>query len=213
MRILQGGDTPVVRPHTLQTCNEVRFRNLVNTQRLSRCPFWFTALLLAAVSALFLAPRPAHAQEFRGTISGTVTDTTGAAIPGAKITVTATASGTTQNTVSNGVGQYVVPLLLPGNYTITAHMEGFKEIVRQGISLDASQHLIIDLKMQVGSSSQTITVSAAAPLLNTANGSVGQTITTKEVADLPLNGRTPMMLSESLHRRPRYRAALPGASL
>jgi hypothetical protein len=68
--------------------------------------------------------------------------------------------------------------------------------VRAGISLNASTHLIIDMSLQLGNTSETVTVTAAAPLLNTSSASIGQTITTKEVADLPLNGRTPMMLAQ-----------------
>lgn len=153
-------------------------------------------LSLCTLMALLLMPLHAKAQEFRGTISGTVTDTTGAAIPGVRILIRNTASGTTQTSDTNGSGSYVVPFLMPGNYTITATRSGFQKAVRKGIALNTSAHLIIDFKMQVGSTAQTITVTAAAPLLNTANGSVGQTITTKEVADLPLNGRTPMMLAQ-----------------
>ncbi len=146
--------------------------------------------------ALFLAPLQSLAQESRGTISGTVTDPTGAALPGAQVIVTEASSGTTSKTTSNGAGQYVVPFLLPGHYSITVNKEGFKKAVRAGIELNASDHLIIDMKLQLGNAHETVTVTAAAPLLDTASASVGQTITTKEVADLPLNGRTPMMLSE-----------------
>ena len=146
--------------------------------------------------ALLMQPMQSIAQESRGTISGTVTDPTGAAIPGAQVTITETSSGTTSKTTSNGAGQYVVPFLLPGHYSIAVNKEGFKKAVRAGITLNASDHLIIDMKLQLGSAQQTVTVTAAAPLLNTSSASVGQTITTKQVADLPLNGRTPMMLSE-----------------
>lgn len=160
-------------------------------QSLSSPLFILWIMLLVA-----LVPLTSQAQEFRGTISGTVTDTTDAAIPGVRILIRNTASGTTQTSMTNGSGSYVVPFLMPGNYAITAIRSGFQKAVRQGITVNTSGHLIIDFKMQVGSTAQTVTVTAAAPLLNTANGSVGQTITTKEVADLPLNGRTPMMLSE-----------------
>jgi hypothetical protein len=136
------------------------------------------------------------AQESRGTISGSVTDPTGAAIPGAHVTITETSSGTVSKTTSNGAGQYVVPFLLPGKYTVSVQQQGFKQSVRAGIELNSAAHLIIDMKLQLGSTRQTVTVTAAAPLLNTSSASIGQTITTKEVADLPLDGRTPMMLSE-----------------
>src|SRR5579875_1319920 len=117
-------------------------------------PAWGTPILtgIFLLAALFaLQPRQVAAQEFRGTISGTVTDSTGAAIPGANVTVTETSSGTTSKTVSNSAGQYVIPLLLPGHYTITVQKEGFKQAVRKGIALDATAHLIIDLQMEIGS--------------------------------------------------------------
>jgi hypothetical protein len=171
------------------------------THRSSKNPMkgWRYALLALSMIfavALFLAPQQSMAQESRGTISGTVTDPTGAAIPNAQVVVTEVNSGTTSKSKSNAAGQYVVPFLLPGKYSITVESEGFKKSVRAGIELDAAAHLIIDMKLQLGSAQQTVTVTAAAPLLNTASASIGQTITTKEVADLPLNGRTPMMLSE-----------------
>jgi hypothetical protein len=168
-------------------------------KKLFSLPAWGTPILtgILLLAALFaLQTTPAAAQEFRGTISGTVTDSTGAAIPGANVTVTEISSGTTSKTVSNGTGQYVIPLLLPGHYTIAVQKAGFKQAIRKGIALDASAHLIIDMQMQLGSTSQTVTVTAAAPLLNTASASIGQTITTKEVEDLPIDGRTPMMLTE-----------------
>lgn len=157
--------------------------------------------ILLAFSFLFtltllLHPLQSKAQEFRGTISGSVTDPTGAAIPGAQVMAKETSSDTISKTTSNGAGQYVIPFLLPGHYTITVKKEGFQTSVRAGIELNATGHLVIDMKLNVGSAQQTVTVTAAAPLLNTASASIGQTITTKEVADLPLNGRTPMMLTE-----------------
>ena len=154
-----------------------------------------TFCMVFAISLLLL-PQQSIAQQFRGTISGAVTDPTGAAIPGARITITEIHSGTTSKTVTNGKGRYTVPFLLPGHYSITVQKEGFKKNIRKGISLNTSEHLVIDLKMEVGSAQQTVTVTAAAPLLNTANASVGQTITTQQVADLPLDGRTPLMLAQ-----------------
>ncbi len=165
----------------------------------SRSIGWRRVLLafcMVFAIALFLQPQQSMAQESRGTISGTVTDPTGAAIPGAQVTATEVNSGTVSKTTSNGAGQYVLPFLLPGDYSITIEKEGFKKIVRSGIALNSTAHLVIDMTLQLGSAQQTVIVTAAAPLLNTASASVGQTITTNEVASLPLNGRTPMMLSE-----------------
>lgn len=137
-----------------------------------------------------------HAQEFRGTISGAVTDPSGAVIPGAQIVVKETETGTINKTQSDAAGQYVVPFLLPGNYTVTATAKGFETLTRQGITLQAQAHPIVDLGLKVGNAGETVEVTAEAPLLDQTNASVGQVISTESVADLPLNGRTPVVLTE-----------------
>ncbi len=154
-----------------------------------------TALLLIFSILLLLVPG-AFAQEFRATISGAVTDSTGAVVSGAKIQVRETSTGTVSQTVSDAAGQYVVPFLLPGNYTITVTTSGFETLRRNGIRLQAQEHPIIDLTLKVGAANQTVTVTGAAPLLDLANASVNTVIDTSSVADLPLNGRTPAVLSE-----------------
>ncbi|QMV19319.1 hypothetical protein GOB94_11975 [Granulicella sp. 5B5] len=165
--------------------------------RISLRSAWATcALTLAFFLSIGLIPTTIHAQEFRGTISGAVADNTGAVIPGASITVRETSTGTVNKTTSDSAGQYVVPFLLPGTYSITANANGFQQTVRTGITLESQAHPIVNLTMQVGGANQTVTVSAAAPLIDQANASVGQVITTESVANLPLNGRTPTTLTE-----------------
>ena len=153
----------------------------------------FFALVL---TSLLLITSGASAQEFRATISGTVTDPSGAVVPNATVEVRETGTGSVNRTVSDAAGQYVVPFLLPGNYTITATAGGFETLKRAGIVLQAQDHPIIDLVLRVGSASQTVTVTTEAPLLNQANATIGDVISTASVADLPLNGRAPAMLSE-----------------
>lgn len=156
-----------------------------------------SALLFVACALLLLAlPQTAKAQEFRGTISGLVTDPLGALVPGASIEVRESRTGTVNRTVSDSAGQYVVPFLLPGEYSITVTAAGFEELHRTGITLEAQAHPIVNLVLKVGTSSQSITVTGEPPQLNLSNGSVGQVISTKSVEDLPLNGRTPTTLSE-----------------
>lgn len=154
------------------------------------------SLLTLLVCCLLWMPATARAQEFRATISGTVTDPSGAVVPGATIEVRETRTGTVNRTISDNAGQYVVPFLLPGQYSITATASGFQVYTRNGITLQTQEHPIINLTLQIGSASQTVTVTGAAPQLDTANASVGQVISTASVADLPLNGRTPTTLSE-----------------
>jgi hypothetical protein len=148
----------------------------------------FYFLLLA--TATFL-----HAQEFRGTISGSITDPTGATILGAKIAVTETNTGTRVQTVSDSAGQYTAPYLQPGDYEISASLQGFKESLRKGVAVASGSHVVIDMRLEVGNVAETMSVTAAAPLLNTENASAGSSITHEEVQDLPLNGGTPMALA------------------
>ena len=121
----------------------------------------------------------ARAQEFRGTISGQVNDPTGAAVPGAQVTVREIHTGTVNRTKSDASGQYVVPFLLPGDYQILAEMPGFQKLTQNNVKVEAQSHPIVNLTLQVGEATQTVTVSAAPPLIDQANASVGSVISTK----------------------------------
>ncbi|HWB82599.1 MAG TPA: carboxypeptidase regulatory-like domain-containing protein [Bryobacteraceae bacterium] len=130
----------------------------------------------------------------RGTISGAVTDPSGSPIPKATVTLTETQTGVKTTATSENSGAYNMPFLPAGQYSISAEAPGFKKFVQQGIILSAGEHPVIDIHMVLGEVSQSVTVNSDAPLLITANPSVGQVITGKEVEDFPINGRTPMML-------------------
>ncbi|HWB82600.1 MAG TPA: carboxypeptidase regulatory-like domain-containing protein [Bryobacteraceae bacterium] len=130
----------------------------------------------------------------RGTISGAVTDPSGSPIPKAAVTATEIRTGVKTTAVSENSGAYNMPFLPIGQYTISAEAAGFKKYVQQGITLSAGEHPVIDIHMSLGEVSQSVTVNSDAPLLVTANPSLGQVITGKEVEDFPINGRTPMML-------------------
>jgi Carboxypeptidase regulatory-like domain len=138
----------------------------------------------------------ASGQEFRGAISGVVTDATGAGIAGAKLTITENNTATKVETKSDSSGHYNVPFLLPGDYDIAVHVDGFKEFLRKGLHLGAGETPTIDVKLEVGGTHQTVEITDAVPMLNTENASIGQTITTKEIEDLPSNGGTPMMVAQ-----------------
>ena len=149
----------------------------------------FALLLMAIVPA-------ASAQEFRGTVSGKVADPSGAVVPNAQITITEETTGAVSKTVSDASGQYVVPFLLPGTYRIQVKAPGFESVVRKGILLQSQEHPILDIALPIGNVSDTVTVTSSAPLIDLADASVGQVISTKSVEDLPLNGRTPTTLTE-----------------
>ena len=147
----------------------------------------FFVCALLACSALL-------AQEYRGTFSGNVTDPQGAVIPNTKITVTETRTGTKTTTVSGPTGKYTIPFLALGTYNIEAEAAGFKKFTQKGLTLSSGENPVIDIHLEVGNASEEVTVTAETPILVTANPSLGQVITTAEVEDVPINGRTPMML-------------------
>ena len=118
------------------------------------------------------------------------------ALPGVTVSIVETRTGVRTQAVTGASGQYVAPFLAPGDYDVTAELAGFKQVSRKALHVEAGSNPIIDLTLEVGSVTESVQVHAEVPILNTANASVGQTITTKEVEDLPLNGRTPMMLAQ-----------------
>lgn len=152
-------------------------------------PRLFSALMMAI-------PLTLCSQEFRGTISGIVTDPSNAVITGARVTVTEVNTGTKVQVMSESTGQYTAPFLLPGDYSIAVQYAGFKDAVRNGIHLGAGERPLIDIRLEVGESAQAVEVTAEAPLVNNENASVGNAITTKEVEDIPLNGGSPWMLAQ-----------------
>jgi hypothetical protein len=141
-----------------------------------------------------LAGAAAYAQEYRGAFSGSVTDPHGAAIVKATVVARETRTGTRSSAVSDAAGQYLIPFLSPGEYELSAESPGFKKFVHTGITLQANDHPVIDIRMEVGAVSDSITITASAPILETQNPTLGQAINTAEVDALPVNGRTPMML-------------------
>ena len=145
------------------------------------------SLLTLAVLLVCVLPA-AFAQEFRATISGKIADATGAVLPNANVTVTEMNTGTTNKTVSDAAGEYVVPFLLPGTYKIEAQASGFESVVRSSVVLQSQEHPIIDLALPAGAASETVTVTSSTPLVDQADASVGQVISTEAVEDLPLNG-------------------------
>ena len=135
-------------------------------------------------------------QEFRGTVSGVVTDSTGASVASAKVLVVETHTRTKIEVLTEGTGQYTAPFLLAGDYDISVKLAGFKEAVRKGVHVGAGDHVNIDMKLEIGDAATSVSVTAEAPMVNNENASVGSSITTKEVEDLPLNGGSPLMLAQ-----------------
>jgi hypothetical protein len=137
---------------------------------------------------------PSGAQTATGQITGSVRDSSGAVMPKVKVVVTNEQTGLTRETTSNDVGDYVVPLLPVGVYVVTAEQEGFKMAVRSGVPLNVDQVQRIELRLDAGNISEKVEVVSSAVALDTASATVGQTITEKQVTDLPLNGRNFLQL-------------------
>ena len=135
------------------------------------------------------------AQEFRATMIGLVTDSSGAVVAGAKVTVTNLDTSVKSATEANNEGNYVVPFLAPGNYRLRVEHPGFKSFERGPIELRVNDRVRVDVKLDVGEVSEQVTVRAEAPLLQTDSASAGQVIDSIKVASLPLFGRNTFMLS------------------
>ena len=134
----------------------------------------------------------AFGQESRSTLTGHVSDPSGAGIPDTTIQITNTQTGVVTNAKSNSAGDYTVPFLQPGTYRVDASRAGFNKYTHSGLVLQAEQTVTENIKMNVGAVSETVTVEGATPLVETANASTGQTLTAEEVEDLPSNGRSPL---------------------
>ena len=146
--------------------------------------------------ALLLAMGTATAQEFRSTLSGRVLDSSGAAIPNAKVVATNNDTGARSEAVTSDTGEYSLPFLAPGPYRLTAEVPSFKSYVQERIQVGTNVRISQDITMQVGSQSEAVTVTADAALLQTATASVGQVIGTQMIENLPMNGRTPLTLAQ-----------------
>src|ERR1700733_11201297 len=127
------------------------------------------------------------AQVDQGAITGVVQDSSRAVVPNAAITVTNTDTGL--DFQANASGIYVVSPLKIGNYTVTATADGFQTTTHENLHVDAQARLEVNLTLQPGAVSQTVTVSDAPPLLETQTGAVGQVISTETINNTPLNGR------------------------
>jgi len=152
--------------------------------------------MLARFCIVSLCVPFAVAQEYRSTISGSVTDPQGAAIPKAAILLIERSTGSRFKADSGETGQYTLTLIPPGQYELTVEAPAFKKYLRGGVTVSTNQRIVLNIAMELGSVQETISITAAAPLVETGTASVGQVITTNQVENMPINGRTPMALAQ-----------------
>ncbi|MGH9398094.1 MAG: TonB-dependent receptor domain-containing protein [Terriglobia bacterium] len=157
--------------------------------RLARLMPGLLALLLLGASLAF-------AQVDAGTILGTVKDQTGASIPGASVTLTNEGTSLSVSTVTNGDGSYTFTPIKIGTYSVSAGFRGFQKSTHVHVIVNVQQQVVVSFTLQPGQATQTVTVTAAPPQLQTQNASTGQVVGQHEVNNLPLNGRNYTFLAQ-----------------
>lgn len=151
---------------------------------------------LLSVTAMFLALVAAGFSQTTGTgILGLVTDTSGATIEGAKVTITRKATGEVSVRSTNGAGEYTFPLVEVGEYSVRVEKEGFRAKTVSGLKVETQQQARVNFVLEIGSVNETVEVTASAVALQTENAAIGQVIDNKRVGDLPLNGRNMIQLA------------------
>jgi hypothetical protein len=152
-------------------------------------------LRIAICLALSVAlPLITQAQTAQGRISGTVTDPGGALIPGSAVTALNEETGVQNHTKSNEAGLFVLPFLTPGRYTINASQQGFKTYSRKGVVIETSQVMEMNISLEMGGTTETITVTGEVPQLQSAQSTIDQFIDSRAVGDMPLGGRRALEL-------------------
>lgn len=149
----------------------------------------WSRLLLTLLVTFVVSAGLAIGQADQGAITGTVSDSTGARIPDAQVTLTSVDTGLVLKTTADSSGFYIFAPVKIGNYTVTASATGFQKTTRKGLHLDVQQRLAVPMTLTPGTTSETVVVTGAPPLLQTEEGSSGQVMSTKTINDTPLNGR------------------------
>ena len=142
--------------------------------------WWFT---------LLIATPFAFAQEFRSTLSGHITDPSGAVVPGATVSAVNNDTKMAYTAVTTPSGSYQIPYMLPGTYSVTTKAESFKTAVNNDVVLQGGQSSTLDIKLAVGAVSETVSVADTAPLLDAETAVGNGIVTTRELDNLPLAGR------------------------
>jgi len=152
---------------------------------IERAP-WKRLIGFVIFSLLMWMPQVATGQAVNGTVLGTVTDTTSAAVPNAKVVIKETSTSLTHESMTNGSGNYTFPDLPPGAYTVTVESAGFKKATQQNVQVLSNSSIRVDMSMQPGDVTETVTVTTAPPVLQTDRADISTKIETQQILDMPL---------------------------
>jgi len=144
---------------------------------------------LLAAFVIFAASLPLFSQSYTGRVLGSVHDKSDAVMVGVAVVITDVQRGVPRTVVTDDAGEYVAPDLLPGVYKITAQAKGFKTYERTNVQLEVASDVRIDIVLEPGEATETVTVTEQVPLINLTNATLGGTLSNEEINDLPLNGR------------------------
>jgi hypothetical protein len=157
-------------------------------------PFCSTILIGIALVVIQVV---AIAQETRSTILGTVKDPSGAVVAGANVEINNTESNTTARVLTNSSGYFEAPYLLPGTYSITVTVTGFKKYIQKDYVLTVNSRQNVDIALEIGGATETVTVTAAAQLLETTTGSGTSSLEQRQISDLPVMSNSAILLARS----------------
>ena len=162
------------------------------SRRVSVAVLRMSVAVLRSLTLVLLSANLAFAQSFTATVRGTAKDSSGSAVPHASVTITDADRGTSQTTVADGDGRFVVTALQPGEYVLTVEAAGFKKFSSGRFTLAVQQQATVDARLDVGEVSENVEVSASAARVNTTIANLGQVIDNKTIVSLPNLGRNPM---------------------
>ena len=145
--------------------------------------------VLGAMLGLLLFSLSAFSQGNFGRILGTITDQTGGVVSGATVTIIDKDRGVARTLTTDPAGEYNAPTLIPGTYTVRVEVKGFRTVERQNVLLEVGKEVRVDLTVQPGEQTQSLTVTETIPLVETTNATLGGAVSNTEINDLPLNGR------------------------
>lgn len=150
---------------------------------------------LATLLLVFLCLSAANAQEVRASLTGIVTDPSSAPVAGATVTVVNLATNVTTTAQTNATGNYTVPFLAPGTYRMTVQQQGFQRFVREDIVLEAQARVRVDVALQLGELTQSVTVTGSVSMLQTESATRAQVISNDLIANVPTQGRNPFQIA------------------